>query len=51
MRGIPDETGCYLCGHTHPTMATWWRNGETRKLCHEADHSCYTEHNRAEVLR
>lgn len=45
------EQPCYLCGHSHPCMATWSSNGETRYLCHESDHSCYTKHNRDKALR
>lgn len=42
--GCQNET-CYMCGHSHPVMAHWSSNGETRALCHADDHSCYTRHN------
>ncbi|KAA0979899.1 hypothetical protein FQ154_01700 [Paeniglutamicibacter gangotriensis] len=49
MTTTPEQ--CHLCGHSHPVMAHWMGNGETRALCHEDDHSCYTRHNRSDALR
>lgn len=42
---------CFLCGHSHRVMAHWSSQGEHRALCHEDDHSCYTQHNHSQTSR
>ena len=46
---MPEQ--CHLCGHQHTVMAHWMSQGETRALCHEDDHSCYTQQSRSDTLR